>query len=440
MSSPLHHESSTVAPSSPSSCPAFSDFAVAESSSLSQDQTLAASEVELKHCLRDLLQSAEALAAHETELLKDKRDLVLRRRELLQSKASYSRSDWKDLMMICVLQKRAILRDQDIKSIPSTVPLDPTFRAKTVLMFYIKDYFARQKWRKIWTAYRSHREGQAAIARIKAVDAIYHEQHTQLQELLDIENMFLLPLTLMADAGFIQRQDVINAFHVAAILTLQQVLKALLEQEKSDWPRSRYARVFATKASLMQQLYCTYASDTNVMLQSLRRLLATPIVSQFLAEVAVENPSLFSPIPPGLDSAAAASNLEVQIQKLLERPLSHVSRILAAVRACLPHIPPDHFLHEDTTESVVVLDEIQKDIVRIKQDATLALIALDATVTTSCTHLFFCNPGTSIKKLGDVEFLLENSGTFGGSSWKPATLLLCDGLMVVFRATGYALQ
>jgi len=43
---------------------------------------------------------------------------------------------------------------------------------------------------------------------------------------------------------------------------------------------------------------------------------------------------------------------------------------------------------------------VQQDIVRIKQDATLALIAFDATVTTSCTHLFFCNPGTSIKKLG----------------------------------------
>ena len=54
--------------------------------------------------------------------------------------------------MICLLQKRAILRDQDVKTIPNTVPLDPTFRAKTVLLFHLKDYLARQKWRKIWTA------------------------------------------------------------------------------------------------------------------------------------------------------------------------------------------------------------------------------------------------------------------------------------------------
>ena len=93
---------------------------------------------------------------------------------------------------------------------------------------------------------------------------------------------------------------------------------------------------------------------------------------------------------------------------------------------------------------------------RIKQDATLALIAFDSTVSTSCTHLFFCNTGTAIKKLGDVEFLVEKSvqlaPVFGfclnqlmikqgffGSAWKPVTLLLCDGLLVVFRATGSAL-
>ncbi len=94
---------------------------------------------------------------------------------------------------------------------------------------------------------------------------------------------------------------------------------------------------------------------------------------------------------------------------------------------------------------------------RIKQDATLALIAFDSTVSTSCTHLFFCNTGTAIKKLGDVEFLVEKSVQlaallfeicvnqlmmkqgFFGSAWKPVTLLLCDGLLVVFRATGSAL-
>ena len=148
-----------------------------------------------------------------------------------------------------------------------------------------------------------HREGQAVLERLKAIAAIYDEQHAQLQELLDIETLFLQPLTLMADAGFIQRQDVNNAFHIAAITTLQHVLKALLEQERNDWPRTRFARVFATKAHLMQQLYCTYASDTNVMLQSLRRLISNPIISQFFAEVAAENPKLFTALQPGLDSA-----------------------------------------------------------------------------------------------------------------------------------------
>jgi hypothetical protein len=36
-----------------------------------------------------------------------------------------------------------------------------------------------------------------------------------------------------------------------------------------------------------------------------------------------------------------------------------------------------------------------------------------------------------------VEILLEKTGIFG-SPWKPVTLLLCDGLLVVFRATGRA--
>ncbi len=37
---------------------------------------------------------------------------------------------------------------------------------------------------------------------------------------------------------------------------------------------------------------------------------------------------------------------------------------------------------------------------------------------------------------GDVEFLVEKAGTFGGGAWRPVTLLLCDGLLVVFKATG----
>ena len=362
-------------------------------------------ELELKSNLRQLLEGVETIANHEMELLQSRRDLLLRRQNLIASKAAYSLRDWRDLLLICLLQKRALVRDLSVASIPNTVPLDPIFRAKSILLLNAKDYLARRKWRQIWMAYKAHAEGKKVLARIKAIDAIYTEQHVQYQELLDMQTLFLQPLTLMADAGFVQRQDVTNAFHVAAITTLHQVLKALLEQERNNWPRARYARCISTKASLMQEFYCAYASDTNVMLQSLRRLLSKPEISQFFAETFSEHPSHFA------DSAESAhsSNLESKIQKLLERPLGHVSRMLAALKSCLPHLPPDHCLHADTIESIEVLHHVHQETLRIKQDATLALIAFDATISTSCTHLFFCNTGTSIKKLGDVEFLVEKS-------------------------------
>jgi hypothetical protein len=408
------------------------------------------SELELKHCLRELFEGVEAVTAHETQLLQSRCDLLLQRRELIASKAAYSLSDWKDLLLICLLQKRAILRNQDTSAIPNSVPLDPVFRAKCILLFHTKDYLSRQKWRLLWTKcvaphplpalnicnirsrYRSHPEGQKVIQRIRAVNAIHDEQHRQYEELLSIQTLFLMPLSLMADAGLVPRQDVTNAFHISAILTLQHVIKALMEQEKINWPRSRFARCIATKSDLMLQLYRTYASDTNVMLQSLRRLLSKPIVVQFFSDTIAENPALFTSA-----DLSPSSNLESQIQHLLERPLSHITRLLQALKACVPLIDEDHFLYDDTAQSIELISQVQQEVLRIKQDATLALLALDATVATSCTHLFFCNPGMSIKKLGDVDFLVPKSGFFG-SSWIPATLLLCDSLLVVFRATGAA--
>ena len=427
-----HKESPRLAPSSPSGRVAPLSPAMPNGSPES-GQASAASEVEMKILLRELLEGVETVSAREMELLVLRKDLLLRRQKLIASKASYSLNDWRDLLLICLLQKRALLRGQDLACIPSTVPLDPMFRAKTVLLFHVKDYLARQKWRKMWTMYREHAQGQKVLNRIKAVNAIYEEQHAQYQELLDIQTLFLQPLSLMADAGFVQRQDVNNAFHIAAILTLQQVMKALLDQERENWPRSRFARSIATKSTLMQQLYCTYTSDTNVALQSLRRLLSIPAIANFFAEVISEHPSLFTDLP----NHAHSSTVEAKIQALLERPLNHVSRFLAVLKGCLPFLEPDHFLHEDTVDSVEAIFHVQAEILRIRQDATLALISFDLTVSSSCTPLFFCNPGTSIKKLGDVEILLEKTGIFG-SPWKPVTLLLCDGLLVVFRATGRA--
>jgi hypothetical protein len=423
MHSPTHKESPRLASSTPDRVPLFSPAIPCDS----------AAEVEMKNLLRELLEGVETVSAREMELLVLRRDLLLRRQHLYASKASYSLKDWKDLLLICLLQKRALLRDQDMASVPTTVPFDPIFRAKTVLLFQVKDYLARQKWRKIWTIYKEHPQGQKVLNRIKAVNAIYEEQHSLYQELLDIQTLFLQPLSLMADAGFVQRQDVNNAFHISAILTLQQVMKELLDQERQNWPRSRFARSIFTKSPLMQQLYCTYTSDTNVALQSLRRLVAIPAITNFLAEVISEHPSLFS----NHSNPGHSSTVEAKIQILLERPLSHVSRILAALKGCLPFLEPDHFLHEDTVDSVEAISQVHTEISRIRQDATLALISFDSTVSSSCTPLFFCNPGTSIKKLGDVEMLVEKTGIFG-SPWKPVTLLLCDGLLVVFRATGTA--
>ncbi len=419
--------------------PALSSIHVSPSESLDAmsqylaSQDPAALEVELKNYMRELLQGVEAIADHEAQLLQTKRELVLRRRHLIASKASYSLREWRDLLLICLLQKRALVRDQDISTIPNTVPLDPIFRAKTVMLFHVKDYLARLKWRSMWTMYKAHPEGQKVLQRIKAVNAIHEEQNVQYQELLQIQTLFLQPLSLMAEAGIVLRQDVINAFHISAILTLQQVMKSLLDQEKINWPRSRYARSIATKANLMQQLYSAYTSDTNVMLQSLRRILLKPALSDYFNEVLTENPHLLAG-----HSQAQCSNIEAKIQALLERPLSHVSRILNVLKGCLPHVPPDHFLHADTIQSIEALSQVHAETSRVKQDASHALISFDATVTTSCSHLFFCNPGTSIKKLGDVEILVEKSGMFGSSSWKPVTLLLCDGLLLVFRATGAA--
>ncbi len=416
-SSSVSKRTSTVAPVTDAAFPPLT----------SQDP--AALEIELKNYMREMLQGVESIAHHEMQLLQTKRELVLRRRHLIACKASYSLADWRDLLLICLLQKRCLVRDQDISLIPSSVPLDPIFRAKTVLLFHLKDYLARAKWRAMWTAYKAHPEGQKVLRRLEAVNAIHVEQNVQYEELLQIQSLFLQPLSLMADAGIVLRQDVNNAFHISAIMTLQNVMKALLDQEKSNWPRSRFARSIATKTSLMQQLYCTYTSDTNVMLQSLRRILSNPDIAQYFNEVISENPSLLA------DSTMRSSNIEAKIQALLERPLSHVSRMLAVLKGCLPHVPPGHFLYDDTVESIEALSQVYAETSRVKQDASHALISFDTTVSTSCSHLFFCNPGTSIKKVGDVEMLFEKSSIFG-RSWKPVTLLLCDGLIVVFRPTG----
>jgi hypothetical protein len=396
-------------------------------------QDPAALEIEFKTYMREMLRGVETIAEHEAHLLQSKRDLVLRRQKLIASKASYSLREWRDLLLICLLQKRALVRDQDVSSIPNTVPLDPIFRAKTVLLFHVKDYLARLKWRALWTMYKSHAEGQKVLRRIKAIDAIYDEQNAQYQELLQIKSLFLEPLSLMADAGLLPRQDVFNAFHISAILTLQQVMKAVLDQEKANWPRSRYARSIATKAALMQELYCTYTSDTDVMLQSLRRILSIPALADFFNEVLSDNSFLLAG-----HSDSQLSNLETKIQTLLERPLNHISRILSVLKGCLPLLPPNHFLHGDTVDSIEIISEVYAETARVKQDASHALISFDATVTTSCSHLFFCNPGTSIKKLGDMEILVDKMNMFGlsSSSWKPVTLLLCSALLVVFEPTG----
>lgn len=280
-------------------------------------------------------------------------------------------------MLICLLQKRALLRDIGIDSVPNVVPLDPIFRAKSVLLLNAKDYLARRKWRTIWTTYKAHPEGQKVLARIKAIEAVYDEQRAQHQELLDIQTLFLQPLSLMADAGLVQRQDVNNAFHTAAITTLHQVLKALLDQERNNWPRGRYAHCIATKAGLMQEFYCAYSSDTNVMLHSLRRLLAKPEIFQFFSEIIAEHPSHF----PDGSASAHSSNVEYKIQKLLERPLSHVARMLAAVRSGLPHIPPGHFLHADTIDAIQEMQHVSD---------TLVLLYFVTFCFSCCIYMTFC--------------------------------------------------